>query len=116
MKKIFLSIAFLLFSLLIVAQQNKLTLKQCVDSALKNNFTVQQNGLLMQTAEVNWKQAKLNLLPNLNGAASQSINQGRSIDPFTNSYINEKYNSAGYGLNSQTTLFQGLAAQNLIKE
>jgi len=116
MKKIFLSIASLLFCLLIIAQQNKLTLQQCVDTALKNNFDIQQNGLRMQTAEINWRQAKLNLLPNLNGFASQSINQGRSIDPFTNAYNNEKYNSAGYGLNSQTTLFQGLAAQNLIKE
>jgi outer membrane protein len=70
----------------------------------------------MQSAQVNWQQAKLNLLPNLNGAASQSLNEGRSIDPFTNSPINERYNSAGYGLNSQVTLFQGLALQNAIKQ
>ncbi|MFI5185931.1 MAG: TolC family protein [Chitinophagales bacterium] len=116
MKKIFLSLSLIFFYLFVVAQANKLTLQQCVDTALKNNFNVQQNDLLMQITEINWKQAKLNLLPNLNAAASQSLSQGRSIDPFTNAYINEKYNSAGYGLNSQTTLFQGLAAQNLIKQ
>jgi outer membrane protein len=55
------------------------------------------------------------LLPNLNGSATHS-SQGRSIDPFTNSYINEQYNFASYGLSSGIILFQGLAAQNLIKQ
>ena len=65
---------------------------------------------------VNWKQAKLNLLPNLNGSASNGVSRGRSIDPFTNSYTNEQYNFANYGLSSGIILFQGLAAQNLIKQ
>ncbi|HMG68315.1 MAG TPA: TolC family protein, partial [Chitinophagaceae bacterium] len=116
MKKVFLSTCLVLFYVLVAAQGNKLTLQQCVETGLKNNFDVQQNGLKMQTSEVNWKQAKLNLLPNLNGSASHGISQGRSIDPFTNSYINEKYNFASYGLSTGVTLFQGLAAQNLIKE
>ena len=55
------------------------------------------------------------MLPNLNGSATHS-SQGRSIDPFTNSYINEQYNFASYGLSSGIILFQGLAAQNLIKQ
>jgi outer membrane protein len=116
MKKIFLSIASLSFCLLIAAQQNKLTLQQCVETALKNNFDVQQNDLRMHTADINWKQAKLNLLPNLNGSANQGISDGRSIDPFTNAYINERYSFANYGLSTGVTLFQGLALQNLIKE
>jgi len=116
MKKIIICVAMLPSFLLCGAQQGVLTLKQCIETALKNNFDVQQNGLRMQSADVNWKQAKLNLLPNLNASASQGISQGRSIDPFTNGYINEKYNFASYGVASGVTLFQGLAAQNLIKE
>jgi len=116
MKKIFLSITLLISYLIMAAQTNKLTLQQCVETALKNNFNVQQNGLLMESAAINWKQSKLNLLPNLNAGASQSLNEGRSIDPFTNAYVNENYTSAGYGLSSQVTLFQGLAAQNLIQQ
>ncbi len=99
-----------------MAQQGKLTLQQCVETALKNNLDVQQNGLRVESAEINWRQAKLNLLPIVNASASHSLNQGRSIDPFTNSYINEQYNAEGYGLNSGVVLFQGLAAQNLIKQ
>jgi Outer membrane protein len=116
MKKIFLSIGLGVLYLLAGAQQKMLTLQQCVDTALRNNFLVQQNGLQSQTAEVNWKQAKLNLLPNLNGSASNGVSRGRSIDPFTNSYTNEQYNFANYGLSSGIILFQGLAAQNLIKQ
>lgn len=116
MKKVFLSTSLVLLYVVVFSQGNKLTLQQCVETGLKNNFDVQQNGLRMQNAEVNWKQAKLNLLPNLNGSGSHGISQGRSIDPFTNSYINEKYNFASYGLSTGVTLFQGLAAQNLIKE
>ncbi len=116
MKKIFLSLGLIVFYLLAGAQQKMLTLQQCVDTALRNNFLVQQNGLQSQTAEVNWKQAKLNLLPNLNGSAGNGVSRGRSIDPFTNSYTNEQYNYANYGLSSGITLFQGLAAQNLIKQ
>ncbi|HEY1870293.1 MAG TPA: TolC family protein, partial [Chitinophagaceae bacterium] len=116
MKKIFLSIAFPFICLLAVAQGKIFTLQQCVDTALKNNFSVQQTGLLMKSSQVNWQQSKLNLLPNVNGSASQGISQGRSIDPFTNSYINQQYNFASYGLNGGVTLFQGLALQNLIKE
>jgi len=104
MKKISLSVSFLTLYLLIAAQQKVLTLQQCVDTALRNNFLVQQNGLQSQTADVNWKQAKLNLLPNLNGSASNGVSRGRSIDPFTNSYTNEQYNFANYGLSSGITL------------
>jgi len=116
MKKFFLSIALFLFFLLVTGQEKMLTLQQCVETALKNNFDVQQNDLQMQTAEINWKQAKLNLLPDLNGSASHGISQGRSIDPFTNSYINEQYNYANYGLSSGVLLFRGLSAQNLIRQ
>src|SRR5712675_1456942 len=116
MKKIILITPLILFYLIAVSQEKKLTLRQCVETALTNNFDIQQNGLLMQTAEVNWKQSKLNLLPDLNGSASHGLSQGRSIDPFTNSYINEQYNFANYGLSSGVILFQGLAAQNLIKQ
>ena len=116
MKKIFLSIPSLVICLFLAAQGKKFTLQECVDTALKNNFNVQQTDLQMNSSQVNWQQSKLNLLPSLNGSASQGLSQGRSIDPFSNSYINERYNFASYGLNSGVTLFQGLALQNLIKE
>jgi outer membrane protein len=95
---------------------NKLTLQQCIETGISNNLQVLQNDLLSQTAEVNWKQAKANRFPDLNGSIGHGINQGRSIDPFTNGYINQQVNYASYGIASGVTLFNGFAIQNNIKQ
>jgi outer membrane protein len=44
------------------------------------------------------------------------MNQGRSIDPFTNSYINQQVNFANYNVNSSVVVFNGFQLQNLIKQ
>ena len=64
-----------------------LTLQQAIETALKNNTEVKQSEFAMQTERVGYNQAKGNLLPDVTGIISHGINQGRSIDPFTNSYI-----------------------------
>ena len=96
--------------------QNKFSLQQCIDSALANNIPLKQTALQIQNAEVNWKQSKLNLLPDLNASLSQGINQGRSIDPFTNAYINQQVGFGSYGLNSSVVLFNGLSQQKSIRQ
>ena len=98
------------------AQTSRYTLQQCIDTALAKNIRVRQNALLTETAEVNWKQARANLLPDLNGTANHGINQGRSIDPFTNTYVTQSINYAGYGLASGVVLFSGMSLQNSIKQ
>ncbi|HET6768406.1 MAG TPA: TolC family protein, partial [Chitinophagaceae bacterium] len=45
-----------------------------------------------------------------------SINTGRSIDPFTNTYINQNNNSSSYFLGSGVTVFNGFSMQNLVKQ
>jgi outer membrane protein len=118
MKKFFV---FTLYTFLLAASsslfaQTNLSLKQCIDTAIANNLEVRQGELQVQSSEVNWKQARLDMLPNLNGSASHAINQGRSIDPFTNGYINQSYSSANYNLSSGVVLFNGLAMQNTAKQ
>ncbi|ANE49738.1 TolC family protein [Flavisolibacter tropicus] len=93
-----------------------LTLQQCIDSAIKNSIQVQQRSLQTDAADINKDQAKLNLLPTLNGSVFHGVNQGRSIDPFTNSYINQTVNYANYGLGSDLILFNGLNLRNQIKQ
>lgn len=94
----------------------KYTLQQCIDTALANNIQVKQNGLLAEAAGVNLKQARANILPDLNVLANHGINQGRSIDPFTNTYVDQSVNYAGYGINSGVILFNGGSLQNAIKQ
>src|SRR5215510_12891394 len=120
MKRFFLTTGILCVISIYSFSQNtigsKLSLQQCLEIGIANNLTVLQSDLQVQRDEINWKQAKLNLLPDLNAVANHGINQGRSIDPFTNTYINQNVNYASYGVSSGVTLFNGLALQNIIKQ
>ena len=96
--------------------QTTLTLKQCVETGIANNFDVRQRQLQLESDEANWKQSKLNMFPDLNAGAGHSFNQGRSIDPFTNSPVTQSFNSSNYNVSSGVVLFNGLAIQNSIKQ
>jgi outer membrane protein len=96
--------------------QTTYTLQQCIDTAIANNIPVQQTALEMEASRVNWKQAKYNLLPNLGLNINHGINNGRSIDPFTNTYVNQSVNTAGYNIGSDVVLFNGGSLQNRVKE
>ncbi|HTM91385.1 MAG TPA: hypothetical protein VL095_03135, partial [Flavisolibacter sp.] len=76
-----LSCCLVLFFFSFTAQtQTVYSLQQCIDSALRNNIPVKQSALDMETARVNWKQSKANLLPTLGMDVSHGLNTGRSID------------------------------------
>ena len=94
----------------------KLSLKQAIETGIANNLDVSQAGLRAQSSEIDWKQAKLNRYPNLNATASTGVNQGRSIDPFTNAYINQRVAYSSYGISSGVILFNGLTLQQTVKQ
>ena len=117
--KFFIAVFILAIGIKRASSQNNdtvLSLKQCIDLALNNNLPVKQAGMDMESAEVNLKQAKANLLPDLNGNFNYGFNQGRTVDPITNGYINQHLTSSNAGLNSGIVLFNGLRLQNLIKQ
>ncbi|HEY5462693.1 MAG TPA: TolC family protein [Hanamia sp.] len=114
MKSFFLSLLFITFTLIATAQ-NKLTLKQAIEIGIKNNFDVLQSDLLMQKAGIALKQTRENMLPNLNASVDQGMNYGKSINPFTNAYIDQKVGFGGYGASSNILLFNGFSLQNAIK-
>ena len=98
------------------SSEQKLTLKQCVEAAINNNLQVKQTDLQMQASSVNLKQAKANVIPDLFANLGHGFNQGRSIDPFTNSYINREITYANYSLGSTVVLFNGFQLKNLISQ
>ncbi len=114
MKSIFLSILGLLFFQIAHSQQT-LSLSQAIDTGIANNFDVNRAGLLMQKEGINYRQSRAFMLPDLNAFANHGLNQGRSIDPFTNQYINQNVSFASYGASSNLLLFNGLSLQNQIK-
>jgi outer membrane protein len=113
MKQIFL-LAFIIATVSAFGQQ--LSLKQCIDTALKNNILVQQTGLLKQSAEINKQQAKTNLLPNVNGSWNYGFNFGRNVDPITNTFTNNQLSSSNVSASAGVVLFNGMRLQNLIQQ
>lgn len=98
------------------AAAQKLNLQQCIDTAIANNILVRQNNLLMQRDAINWNQARLNRLPDLNANVNHGLSQGRSIDPFSNDYVNQQINYANYNLSSGVVLFNGMNQVNSVKQ
>lgn len=117
MKRFFLVTGLGLCTQLALGQNTSttLSLRQAIETGLSKNLDIKQSELLMETGKINWNQARLNMLPNVDGSASTGINQGRSIDPFSNSYINQQVNYASYGVGAGVVLFNGFSMQNAVK-
>lgn len=122
LKPVFAFVLSLSFLLLITESraQNEnssmsFSLQQCIDTALKYNRDVYYSRLQMQADEANLSVARGNRLPFLGADVSHGISQGRGIDPFTNSYINQNLTFANYGLNASLPLWQAGAVNNSVK-
>ena len=98
------------------SQAQTYNLQQAIDTAIARNIPVKQSDLLMQAAGVNWKQSRLNRLPDLNSDINHGINQGRSIDPFTNAPVTQQINFAGYSISSGVLLFNGMNLNSQVKQ
>ncbi|NIJ51862.1 TolC family protein [Dyadobacter arcticus] len=96
--------------------QNTLSLAECVDLLAKNNLIYQQSNLQAEAAQAQLRQTRSQMLPQIGFGASQSVNIGRSIDQYTNAYIDEVYGYNSMGLNFQTPIFQGFRVQNQIRQ
>jgi outer membrane protein len=94
----------------------KLSLREAVDIAIKNNLQIKQSELRTETADINRKQSKAFLLPNLNGNFNYGWNNGRNIDPFTNAYVNQQLQGSNISLSGQWNIFNGLQVQNSIRQ
>jgi outer membrane protein len=114
------TILLLLFTAVLKADaqnpNNILTLQQCLDTAIKNNLQVKQSYIAAETNRIAFAQAKDNLFPSVTGGVSRELTTGRTINPVTNTYINQSVTSDNYTLQGSAVLFNGLAYQNAIKQ
>ncbi len=97
-----------------VSAQKQWTLKDCLDYAAKNNIQIKQAELSAKIAKNNALQAKLNLLPTINGDVTNSYSFGNSVNPTTYAYENSNAVSLSMGLSTNLTLFAGLQQINNI--
>ncbi|ANH81453.1 transporter [Niabella ginsenosidivorans] len=116
MKRFFVILGCIGISMGIRAQQTTYTLEQCIDIALKNNLLVSQAENQAGRDEISRKQARLNMLPNLNASVNHGWFFGRSIDNTTNSYVDNNFYSGSYNIGGDVALFRGGYLQNTARQ
>jgi outer membrane protein len=96
--------------------ETKLGLQEAVNIALKNNISVKQseNQVLLNALQL--QQSKFNKLPSASGNVNESFNFGRSLDPFTNTYIDNSVNYNSLSVSANVILFNGYQLQNTIAQ
>ncbi len=90
------------------------TLQKCIDIALQNNLTLAVSKNQTDGSKAYLQQARAGLLPTINGYANQGMSNGKSINPFTNTFINQEVNTGQYGVNGSLNLFSGLTNINTL--
>ncbi|WP_460976478.1 TolC family protein [Spirosoma knui] len=95
---------------------SRFNLQQCIDVGLQNNLTVRQSQVQLENSELQLRQSKLNRLPNVGGFASQNYSSGFNINPVTNAFVERGILSNNFQLNTQVTVYNGMALQNTIKQ
>ena len=107
---------FLLFCLFYfdLNAQKAYTLEECIETAFRQSPDIQIQNLVTLQASDAYSYSKKNIYPSVSGSFSQGMNGGRSIDPFTNSFIQRSISSNSIGLGTNWTIFNGFALKNQI--
>ncbi|MFM7018953.1 TolC family protein [Flavobacterium sp.] len=113
-KLILMGLCFVGFSAF--AQNKKWTLQECVDYAIKNNISIKQSELDLETTTIGKKAAIGSFLPSFNANASHSWNIGLNQNITTGLLENQTTQFTSAGLNSNVTIYNGLQNQNRLRK
>lgn len=102
--------------LVVSAQDSTWSLEKCIQYAIEHNLSLQQSRLTTENNEITLKQSQANRVPVLSGTATQQFSFGRSIDPFSNQFINQNIRSNNFTVSGSMVLFNGFQIQNQIRQ
>ena len=108
-------VAFFIISGNSFSQTKIWTLNECVQYAIKNNITIQQTALDLQTNAVTKKAALGSFLPSANANASHSWNIGLNQNITTGLLENQTTQFTSAGVNANITIYNGLQNQNRLR-
>ncbi len=91
-------------------------MRECVELLTKNNLIYKQGSLQAESAEAQLRQVRSQMLPQISIGSNNSVNLGRSIDQYTNEYIDQVYNYSSIGAGFQMPVFQGGKLQHQIRQ
>lgn len=104
------------FCLTTAAQAQSWSLEKCIQYARQNSLTAKQAEYAIEDAQLTEKQNRMQRLPSLNGSSSFGIQNGRTIDPASNDFVNQSVSFSSFGLNAGVTLFNGFRIKNSIDQ
>jgi len=96
-------------------QDDKWSLEECIEYALDNNLSVKQSEFTVDDSEVQFTQSKAGMYPSANMGGGYTNLWGRSIDPTTNLFSNQRIQSLGLQLSANYTLYGGSQLRNSVK-
>ncbi|MBG6235499.1 outer membrane protein [Pedobacter sp. CAN_A7] len=96
--------------------QETITLPQAIDRMLQNNLNIKQGALSVATSDVNLRQSRAALLPNLNATNSNNLSFGRGLDQTSFQIVNQKLYQGSGSVGTSIDLFGGFAKINQIKQ
>ena len=95
-------------------QDKKWTLQECIDYGVDRNLSMERQLLNNKTDNKNLRDARLDLLPSVDGSSSWNYNFGRSIGA-DNTYINTRNITNYYRVGASLNLFSGFRAINTLR-
>ncbi|GMQ23600.1 TolC family protein [Algoriphagus sp. oki45] len=121
MKKLFLFFYLSLGTFFTVLAQAELPsgpydLQTCVDIALENNLTLQRTRLNQEITEATLLQSQGQRIPSFSMGASSGYRWGRSINPVTNLFENNRIGNINLFANSNVTVFGGMRINNTVAQ
>lgn len=90
-------------------------LKTCIEYARENNIQVKKARINVQESNVNLKQSKEALLPNVSAGSNLNLSNGK-VENVDGEYLNNTSLSSNYSISANMTLFDGLSNYNTIKQ
>ncbi|MCG7856160.1 TolC family protein [Flavihumibacter sp.] len=80
-------------------------LRRCVDYAVANNISVRQSDVQKRLAVLQYEQNKYSKYPNANFSTNTGLQFGRSIDPTTNQFTNQRLLFQGFQFSTDVTIY-----------
>lgn len=99
-----------------LAAQESWSLETCIQYAQQNSWRIKQAQYSISDALINQKQSKFDRLPAINGGINAGFQFGRTIDPTTNQFYNQRIGFNSYNINGSLNVFNASRVNNTIKQ
>jgi outer membrane protein len=94
--------------------QNKWSLQQCVEYAIKNNVSVKQSDVQARLTRLSASQSQMTLYPNVTGGVNAGYQRGLTEDPTTGTLVSSSFISGSANLQASYNIFNWNARRNSI--